>query len=387
MTRTRRSRSGRARRARRILVAGAALFFGAQILVGLALDDAPLAVRFAPAEAELARLRSASPPPDVVFFGSSRFMTAIDATEITRTLAEAEGARGPHVERLAVMGSDVVSMAFLFDRMLEAGVRPRIAVLELSPEWLARPPHFLRAHLSRFFRWTDIAHWLPEILIREWDTLSRARLIPVYHYRRELLTWLVGRPPPYLAAPAATPSARGTTPAGAEGVVGADPDAGPAPAAAPLETVETAPGSAPNGLLPGVPDRPAKRWQRRVRPYHMSERAEQTLAGLLARCRDERIRCVLVGPPLASGHRAIYGPDVAPQYGAFLSRLERELGVPFTEYADAADDAEFVDSSHLNDAGRRRFSAEIARSLVAPLWLGLDGHALDPAQPAADGTN
>ena len=349
-------------RSARILLLAGVFFVCGQLGFGAFLDTAPLAVRFPEAAAALERARTQHPRPDIVFFGSSRFMAAIVPAEIDNRLRAAHGEHVPALLPMAVLGGDFVSTEFLLDRMLAQGVQPRVAVIEVSPDLLGRPPHLLSAQLERLFRWRDVLHWLPELFEADWSALLNARLLPVFHYRKELLGWLVGRPPPYLFVPAP-----------------AFPVAPVAPLVQPAASAQTLQRGLPTGIASAgdspaateVPDDPTHgvdRWARWLRPFHLSERCAEVLERILARCKKEEITCILVEPPVASGHRGLYGEDVATPYRRLLGRLGRDYDAPYFDFADRLPDTSFRDDSHVNHRGATTFSALLA-DLLEPLWL------------------
>ena len=122
------------RRSAQILLLAAVLFGFGELALGALLDTAPFSVRFPEAAAVLERARTQNPPPDIVFFGSSRFMAAIVPTQIDEALRSAHGDRVPGLLPMAVLGGDFVSTEFLFDQMLAQDIRPRIAVIEVPPD-------------------------------------------------------------------------------------------------------------------------------------------------------------------------------------------------------------------------------------------------------------
>ena len=327
-----------ARRARRVLALAAALVLAAQLGVGVALDRAPLAVRFADADRVLAAARAQTPAPEVVLLGSSRFENALDPRLVEAALRERLGARAPSVASLAVDGGDLVASERILGDLLASGVHPRLAVVELTPEWLRRPVPFLNAQLVRAFDWDDVWHWLPELAAETRGTLVRARLFPVYHYRLELLGWWVGRPPPYLAAPRA----------------------GLAPAKR----------RAPDDPAAGAP-----RWARRLAHYSVSERAEATLARLLASCRAAGVECVLLLPPASSAQRALYGARIDDAWEGALLRAADGRALAVVDHRERLPDAEFRDSSHANRAGRERYSRIVSDELLAPRYTGSNTNA------------
>src|SRR5262249_43037402 len=191
-------------RARRVLAVAVVAVVAGQLAAGLVLDAAPPSVRFAEGARALARARAVGNAPYVLLLGSSRFWK-IDLDTARQTLLETVGGAAPQVVQEAVMGGEAVIADYLLERLLAAGSRPVLIVAETSPETIGHPSNWIAGDAIRFFTWRDILAWAPEIAMRgKPGDVVVARLAPIDTYRRELLTWIVGRPPPYLAvAPSA----------------------------------------------------------------------------------------------------------------------------------------------------------------------------------------
>ena len=327
-------------RARRVLVLAATLVMAGQLAVGLALDRAPLRVRFADADRVLEAASVRHPAPEVVLLGSSRTESSLDPELVEAALRERLGASAPPVASLAVDGGDLVASERILAELLARGVRPRLALIELAPEWLRRPVPFLNAQLVRAFDWSDVLHWLPEIVDERVAVLARARLFPVYHYRLELLSWWTGRAPPYLAAPRATP-------APAKRRRRDDPAAG------------------------------ASRWARRLGRFETSARAEAVLGRILEICRAAGIECVLIVPPASAAQRAIYAGALDEAFRAALARAGTSDGSAPALVDERArlSEGDFRDSSHANHAGRERYSRIVALEEIAPSYSGTNTNA------------
>ncbi|HTO54288.1 MAG TPA: hypothetical protein VMR50_12965 [Myxococcota bacterium] len=315
-------------RARRVLAWTPLLFFAAQLAIGWRLDRAPLSVRFGDGVVKLAAA-SAEPRPGVVFFGSSRFKALVEPAVVERKLRAALGDAAPRVVSLAFNGGDLVGTDFMFAQLVARGVRPKLAVVEVTPEWLRHPIPFLNGQLLRIFEWSDVIDWFPELVLGTRRTLVCARLFPVYCYRNELLTWWTGRSPPYLSSL---------------------PDS-----AAP-----------PRKPKADDPKHGAHRWARTLRDYEVSDRALGVLRRILARCHDERIDCVLVAPPVASAQRAILDGKIDAAYESALERVRGEPQVPFYDESARLPDQAFHDSSHGNKRGGALFSEIMADEVVLP---------------------
>jgi hypothetical protein len=121
---------------------------------------------------------------------------------------------------------------------------------------------------------------------------------------------------------------------------------------------------------PDDPTHGVDRWVRWLRHYRLSQRCAVVLERILARCQEEGIACILVEPPVASGHRGLYDADVATPYHALLERLGRDYGTPYFDFGDRLPDTSFRDDSHVNRSGALRFSALLAKTVLGPLWFG-----------------
>jgi hypothetical protein len=318
-------------RARRILALATVLFIAGNLLVGLALDRAPLRVRFREAADALARLNKAGPTPDVVVFGSSRFKALLLPDKVEARLNETLGDRAPHVTSLTFNGGDLVGTDILLDHVLAQGTRPRMAIVELTPEWVRLPVPFLNGQLLRAFTWRDVWQWLPELMLGTRRTLLCARLFPVYCYRNELLTWTTGHSPPYLAAP-------------------------------------TGPHQPPPREKHDDPNHGAGRWKRRMKDYEVSPRALGLLERVLARCRANQIECVVVVPPISSAHRELLHGHIEDTFAKAIAKLRETDPFPYGDFSDRLPDAGFHDSTHGNRAGGEQFSAIVANEVIAPRW-------------------
>jgi hypothetical protein len=318
-------------RARRVLGLAALLFVVGQLAVGLALDRAPLGVRFHEAADALARVRAAGPQPDVLLFGSSRFKALILPDKVESRLRETLGPDAPHVTTLAFNGGDLVGTDIMLDHVLAEGVRPRMALVELTPEWVRYPIPFLNGQLLRAFTWRDVFSWLPELMQGTRRTLACARLFPAYCYRNELLTWLVGRPPPYLATPASA-------------------------------------SQPPPKPKRDDPTHGANRWARRMKGYRTSDRALALLERVIRRCREAQIECVIVVPPISSAHRELLHGHIEDSFQRALARVQADDPTPLQDFSDRLPDDGFHDSTHGNRSGGERFSVIVADEVIAPRW-------------------
>jgi hypothetical protein len=361
-------------RARRVLAVAAVAIVASQLATGLALDEAPLRVRFPQGAKVLEWAGRLGDAPYALLLGSSRFW-GIDMDAVAATLRD--GGHDVPVVKGAVPAGDAVVADLLLPRLLAQGSRPRLVVLEVSPETVARPSPWVTDHVIRFFTWRDVGAWLPEIV--RGDRMSRAfgaRLAPIEVYRRELLTWMTGSAPPYLRVPRAGE-------AGVNGLVAtatANARVGARPATEPVRPTPTreSPSAANDAASPtddavsaarpgrvaatlaGV--RQTRKWLRR---YRADGRAAQHLERLVVRCRDAGVAIVLVGVPVSSRIRALYTPDVERAFGEVVERARRS-GAEFLDYRARVPDALFKDHHHLNARGSTFFASLLASEVIAP---------------------
>ena len=124
-------------------------------------------------------------------------------------LAPALAGVTPPVLQGSVLAGDPVIVDYLLREILAEGPGPALAVIEISPETLSYPAHWLMDHVTRIYTLRDLFRNLGEIAARgRLGDVAERRLLPASVYRRELLTWLTGRPPPYLHATPARAAAK-----------------------------------------------------------------------------------------------------------------------------------------------------------------------------------
>jgi hypothetical protein len=87
--------------------------------------------------------------------------------------------------------------------------------------------------------------------------------------------------------------------------------------------------------------------------------------------REHGTKVILVEMPMPSRHREVfYASPVWSQMRAYLQKLAAADGASYVAASDwVHDDAKFEDATHLNEAGAKVFSSELARA-VARLELG-----------------
>src|SRR5437763_1881240 len=119
------------RRGRRALLWGVAVFAGLQLAVDLVMDCARPELRSPYLARLLKESHTTSPSPDVVCLGSSRFAMAV-------VPAEVEAGLGRRVHNASIPAADFSVNDYVLERLLREGFRPRVVVVEVTPEMVAR---------------------------------------------------------------------------------------------------------------------------------------------------------------------------------------------------------------------------------------------------------
>jgi hypothetical protein len=302
----------------------------------------------------LARLlkesRAASPSVDVVCVGSSRFALGVVPSQVEMGL-------GRPVHNASIPAADFSVNDFILKRLLRDGFRPRVVVVEVTPEMVARRNRWLGAHILLPPTWTDVPGYARDV----WQSgnawrLVKERVAPVCRYHAELRDALsVGTE----ARPPDLPPAQIPATAAATGPL-------PQPVAPPREQFLDGDRSLPAEALTreGLP-----RFRDWLSNYQVAGTAPRSLERLLGRCRRHDIAVLLVAPPLTRAHRQLYTPDIEAAFRSYLRGLEARGLCRFLDCRDTLPDDLFLDNHHVNAEGAVRFSrrlGELIRDRVRP---------------------
>lgn len=336
-------------RSRRCLLAVAGALGLSPIAGTLLIDRCPMSARFPEANAIVERWHSRLPPPQIVLFGSSRTGCAVDESAIEQILKRDIGG-SPPVFNAAVGWGDPLTMRYLAKHLFSAGTPPRLVILEVTPQSVARRHPFLDIVITRQFTLSDIVDTGGEVFHSTNKAISRllsSRLTPFYRHRDQLLAWAgeaverlqdhtFGSPRP-----------------------SQDPPAAPAP-------------GLDRPTIPLPPHVAMEAYVRRTRAlladYELAGRPPEALEKLVASCREKNVRVILLQTPLNSRIRALLGPDVMEKYRSFIERLERGYGCRFVDISERIPDSMLHDSEHANGEGRECFTRILAEEILAPLW-------------------
>jgi hypothetical protein len=326
----RQRRSRRGRRARLAFSWTAAAFLAVQLGAGIVLDQVGLPFRFAEASAVVDRLSRES-SPDVIFLGSSRFLGGVAIDEIARC----SGRRPETMLNAAVTAGDVIAADLILNRLLERGARPKLVVIEVSPDTLNHRTYWLRYHITRQLTWADVPRYAGDIIeIGHAGTLLLSRFVPLYYYRHQLV------PPISTVVEQAKPVQ----------VAGVG-DVAPSPLTAEQLTLSRLGVSHAMTML---------------EDYHTGGLTAEALERLLNRCDAIGARVLLVGAPVTAACRSAYVPEIDAAYRDFLAGMMGRHGCRFVDYRDRLPDDRFVDVHHLSRLGARDFSRLLAREVSDP---------------------
>ncbi len=347
----------RAPRGRRVLLWAGLAFVLAQLGGGLLLDYRWPDLRFPAVGRVFGRLERLDRPPEIVVMGSSRFEGAV-RPDVLDPLLRGYTRQAPQTFNAAVGAGDPIVAERLLDRMLRAGHRPAMLVLEVSPEHFSRRSPMLSQQVIRQMTWADLPSYLPDAcLYTPMMRLLSSRLMPLYMHRYQIRKQAVESILAPLTGTRAQPA-----PAESAAAPCLEPNLDNLPAAEPAPPP-------PLGLTPAVPAVAlVSDW---LRDYQLGPVVTTALERLLARCRAERIDVLLVGVPVMAGHRAQYKPEIDAVYLGYVHSLIARYGCRFVDFRDRVPDYGFRDALHTNDTGSVYFSHLLGREVLIPLWREL----------------
>jgi hypothetical protein len=328
------------KRARLIVTLAALLIPAGEILGSVVIDRAPLSFRFPEAARVTHALRQGGSDA-IVFFGSSRFGNDVSAELVREELHAVAGKNSPGVLNAAVSAGDPIAVDFLCDESLKAGIRPSVALIEISPETVSRRNPWFGIHLTRQLRWIDVFDALPDVYWSgELSRLLSSRLIPLYLFRSELQQWTLD----VLGAQFHTPSSGDETPP-------------------PHTQTRQRELPTPARLRLGAPVA-----QKRLRDFQIGGASARALERLIERYTTMGTKLVLVGVPVSSPYRSAYVPSIDAAFLNYMHQLSHTYGIWFVDYRHRLPDELFASAYYTTPEGRLSFSRHLAREVVIPLW-------------------
>lgn len=348
-------RSHAQRRARRAALWFAAVIVLSPIAGGMLVDRCPLRFRFPEAAALQESWRKSDAGSSIVLFGSSRMATFMQSECLAADAQRLTGDGALRVFNAAIPAADPITIEFLAGKLLEAGKAPRLAIIEISPDFLARRSPFMSETIKRVMAAGDLPRYLRDIVLsdgKSLSTLASTRLIPFYRYRTILREWAGSK---FEAAPpAATPDAAGT----------------PVKAPAAMGGAPPVPTSASAFQMP-LSERirlGAQTYGRALKKYRFGGCNPADMEKTVALLRKQGTEVVLVRMPLTEPFRAMFTPEVEAQFAAYVQRLQTRHGCKYVNLWDRIPDSHFVDVHHGSVEGSREFCEILAREAIAPEW-------------------
>ncbi len=338
-----------------------ATFFAVHLIGGLLLDYHWPHLRFPSADATLKTLTKQPRSPDVICLGSSRFGAGFVQEEVRQRLQEASNDSEVIVFNAAIEAGDLITAEFVLDGALKQGVRPRLIVVEISPETLACRSEWMGQHVLRQLTWSELAEhaeaiWLSGNLVR---TVS-ARLLPLHVHRHqiglrirdEIARWLASLERSSDPARKRSTKQKKQPPSA--------PDHG-----VPWEVFQELASDRhdPARIEAGLPA--IRRW---LKDYRPGGSAARSLERLLTLAKDHGAEVILVGVPVAEAHRRLYTPQIEQAFLEHIQSVCSRRRCLFVDYRHRIPDELFQDNHHLTRAGGTLFSRLLTEEVLLPTW-------------------
>jgi len=317
------------------------MFVAAQLTAGLLFDYVWPQVRFSILVRQFVRAEEHGENPTGVCLGSSRFGTCLIEQELTRILQERTGNASDWVLNAAAPAGDLLTSERALRMLLARGIRPRVALIEISPEALNRHNGWMSFHVDRQLCWDEIPAYLPEVSrTGQLGRLCVGRLFPLYAHRKGI----------WNSFGDIAKSLRKKSP-GRQGtdwnrVIGVTPQLSEAEKAQKTRV----------GLA---------HVQKCLHDYDPGGLARAALERMLKICREEGITPLLMAPPVSSRQRDLYTPAIEKAFQACLREVCRDYECRFVDCRDRLRDEEFFDNHHASMEGGMRFSRATAEGTLS----------------------
>ncbi|MGB8352361.1 MAG: DUF1574 family protein [Chthoniobacteraceae bacterium] len=336
------------------------LWFGAALLLSpvpgaLLVDHCPLRFRFPEAAALQEAWNKTDPRSSILFLGSSRMESFMQSSAFTADAQQATGDHSLIAFNASVPAADPVTSDFITSRLLADGRVPQLAIVEISPDFLARKNPFFSVTIKRQFTAGDLPRYLRDIFYsgpKDVSSLASSVLTPFYRHRTILLDWFLSH---FTSAPVTAP-----------GIVTV-----PAEIAPPSATSSTpSPAEiAKNTAWEEALKNAAQIYAHSLRDYKLEGATSAALEHTVAMLHAHGCKVVLVELPLTAPFRAMQPPQIEAQFPPYLRHLQEKYGCSYVNLWDRVPDTHFMDGHHGDMEGSREFSEILAREVVAPVWV------------------
>jgi hypothetical protein len=339
-------------RCRAILAIGLVAFFLAQTVAGFVIDwgpaDVRTEIRFAALHERIARLRLEPRTPDLVCFGSSRFASAIDASELTHELRRQTGVDDFRAFNMAVPCGDPIAIERVLVEMHRSGIHPPAIVLETAPFSLLAVDGWYPTHVARQLDLVDLPeHGLEMVRSGDMGRFLLCRTMPLYVHRYAAVKKLFRPAPPLEGEPVNPPDRMND-----EEMTRL------------LES--TAP---PSDEFVRTDEFGVHMMEHAFRRYEVGGASVRALERILESCARDGTRVVLVGSPLSSGYRKMLTPEIDARYVGCLDNVAGRFGASFVDCRAVLPDNLMGDVHHVRaPEGKIAFTRYLAREVLGP-WL------------------
>lgn len=287
-----------------------------------------------------AQIESAPERPLVLLLGSSRTLNGLRPEAVEQSLEAHHGA-APIVFNMGMTAAGAIRQGIVLQRLLDAGIRPTVVMIEIHPALLRRDNQF-GEHLLL----NSEALTLPEV-VRATRRYGNAREVNFnwwLHFSKHNFVWrYLPRTMPIM--PWSTLDDYGWL------------------------------ASTDHVLTESERERRAAHTHKEYLPALMNFQLEadrdSASHDLLELCRANGIATALYLMPEAEEFRAMYSPEAREEIDKYLAALSQEFDSPIYDATFWAEDVEFADCHHLLPEGALRVSRRFAEQIASPVYAEL----------------
>ncbi len=345
-----------------VLLWAVGAFAGVQLASSALLDYCWPQVRFPKLYEQVARIEKFTPPPNVVFLGSSRTGCLLQEAEATRAVRELTCDPDVQCCNAAVPAGDLIISERVLHILLDRGVRPRYAIIEVCPEGVNQRNAWLSMYVGWVLCWDDVPAYFKDLAVTgNLVRFAGTRIVPLYVYRDQIRQQLGAHACAWFEG-----SSR------ANGI----------PVAKQIAACPGVDAAAANWqklIAESAHDAPIDRNRtttigldnvvRSVSRYRPGGNSAAALDRLLILCRAHGIEPVLLTVPLSSAHRQCYTSEVEAPFASFMTAMTQKHSCRHVDWRDALPDHFFVDHHHAAPDGGQLFSRKFAVEVLTPLWI------------------
>jgi len=323
---------------------------------GMLVDLCPLRFRFPEAAALLDGWRKTDPRSSVLLLGSSRMGSLMQSGELTADAQQATGDNSLLAFNASIPAADPVTADFLASKLLAEGRVPQIAIVEISPDFLARKNLFFSLTIKRQFTAGDLPRYLRDIFFsgpKDVSSLASSRLTPFYRHRTILFDWLMSN----------FTSTSGTAPSTITVPSEIIPPSPTTPSTSSPEDISK------NAAWEESLKAAAQIYARLLSNYQLEGATSAALEHTVAMLHAHGCKVILVELPLTAPFRAMQPPEILAQFPPYIRRLQEKYRCAYVNLWDRVPDAHFVDGHHVSKEGSREFSKIMAQEVIKPAWV------------------